>query len=507
MSVIGTLAVNVVAKTNQFAKDMQNARKTTRDFGKEVDDTSKMMRTFGRLMTGGLIIGGAAKLTGSLMQTAQQLDHVAKTAAKLGIATDQLQGLTHAAELSGVSSNKLEMAMQRLTRRTAEAAQGTGEAVKAFAELGLNAAEMNKLSPDQLLGKVADAMQGVTSESNKVRLAFKLFDAEGVDLVNMLKDGSAGLEKMKAEAAALGLTVSGDQLAKVEKFNDEMTRLRSLFDGAKMQMVIDITPAASEAVEGLRLVLDTAKNDKGFVGGFTKGAGQVWDSYRKMNVLTKLNPFRASDAAVRGIGTSMGGGDAAMTEAEWNARARLHDTSFFLRENGLTGKQNSLDVKKSASQTAMDLVMKDINSIREGITGEQSAAKRTLQDRIFGNNNITNKLRGAAGGLGSMLEAMPKIDQDGLQAMGNKMFFQRMAHGLGFGVGGSKGDPRQMFDAQMGAGGALEYGSAAAFSALRKNMNPNVQISKDQLAEQKRHTVLLTKIAEQEPIEIVNEGV
>lgn len=500
MSVIGTLAVNVVAKTNQFAKDMQNARKTTRDFGKEVDDTSKMMRTFGRLMTGGLIIGGAAKLTGSLMQTAQQLDHVAKTAAKLGIATDQLQGLTHAAELSGVSSNKLEMAMQRLTRRTAEAAGGTGEAVKAFAELGLNAAEMNKLSPDQLLGKVADAMQGVTGESDKVRLAFKLFDAEGVDLVNMLKDGSAGLEKMKAEAAALGLTVSGDQLAKVEKFNDEMTRLRSLFDGAKMSLLIDIAPAASEAVEGLRLVLDSIPKDikEGAAG---KAVKPLFEGPNERNSIQ----YRMWDSVFRGWGAGMGGNDAAMTDAEWNARARRSEQALFRQDNGLNGKSFQ-KVQLDASQTAMDLVMSDINSMREGITGEQSAAKRTLQDRIFGNNNITNKLRGAAGGLGSMLEAMPKIDQDGLQAMGNKMFFQRMAHGLGFGVGGSKGDPRQMFDAQMGAGGALEYGSAAAFSALRKNMNPNVQISKDQLAEQKRHTVLLTKIAEQEPMEIISEG-
>ena len=142
MSVIGTLAVNVVAKTSQFAKDMQNARKTTRDFGKEVDDTSKTMRTFGRLMTGGLIIGGAAKLTGSLMDTARSIDHIAKTANKLGITSEKLQGLSYAAELSGVSSSKLEMSMQRLVRRTAEAANGTGEAVSAYKELGLNANQL-----------------------------------------------------------------------------------------------------------------------------------------------------------------------------------------------------------------------------------------------------------------------------------------------------------------------------------------------------------------------------
>ncbi|MCA9200144.1 MAG: hypothetical protein KDA87_21545, partial [Planctomycetales bacterium] len=356
------------------------------------------------------------------------------------------------------------------------------------------------LSPDQIFYRVADAMKGVDGQANKVRLAFKLFDSEGVDLVNTLEGGSESLKKLQKEAKELGIVFNSQEAKQIEKFNDEMTKLSKLFEGAKMSLVIDIAPEVLGTVESLQKIYSLIKNDlmeSPILRPLAEGPN------RKNSFM-----YRWYEDKMMKAGHNMGGGDAAMTEEEWNARARRSDTSLFLRENGLTGKQNSLDVKKSASQTAMDMVMADIKSMQDSLVGgEQSAAKRTLQDRIFGNNNITNKLRGAAGGLGNMLEAMPKIDQDGLQSMGNKMFFQRMAHGLGFGVGGSKGGPRQMFDAQMGAGGALEYGSAAAFSALRKNMNPNVQISKEQLAEQKRQSAYLAKIAEKEPIELVEEGV
>ena len=55
-------------------------------------------------------------------------DELAKTADKLGVTTTALAGLRHAAELTGVSTGTMDMAMQRFTRRAAEAAQGTGEA-------------------------------------------------------------------------------------------------------------------------------------------------------------------------------------------------------------------------------------------------------------------------------------------------------------------------------------------------------------------------------------------
>ncbi|HET9337198.1 MAG TPA: hypothetical protein VFO12_12420 [Sphingomicrobium sp.] len=86
------------------------------------------------------------------------------------------------------------MALQRFTRRAAEAAQGTGEAKDALAQMGIALRDQsgNLRRSEDLLGDIADAFALIEDPAERVRLAFKLFDSEGVALVNLLSDGRLG---------------------------------------------------------------------------------------------------------------------------------------------------------------------------------------------------------------------------------------------------------------------------------------------------------------------------
>jgi hypothetical protein len=179
-------------------------------------------------------------------------DELAKTADKLGVTTTALAGLRHAAELTGVSTGTMDMAMQRFTRRAAEAAQGTGEAKGALQELGINAEDLVKLPLDQQMSVVADSMAGVEKQSDKVRLAMKLFDSEGVALVNTLGGGSEALEKMTSEAEQLGITLSRTDTAQMEAANDALTRLKAVFTGLTNQLSLAFAPIITFVADGLR---------------------------------------------------------------------------------------------------------------------------------------------------------------------------------------------------------------------------------------------------------------
>ncbi len=179
-------------------------------------------------------------------------DELAKTADKLGVTTTALAGLRHAAELTGVSTGTMDMAMQRFTRRAAEAAQGTGEAKGALQELGINAEDLVKLPLDQQMSVVADSMAGVEKQSDKVRLAMKLFDSEGVALVNTLGGGSEALEKMTAEAEQLGITLSRTDTAQMEAANDSLTRLKAVFTGLTNQLSLAFAPIITFVADGFR---------------------------------------------------------------------------------------------------------------------------------------------------------------------------------------------------------------------------------------------------------------
>ena len=202
--------------------------------------------------------GVAAGIAALTKMSMQNIDNLAKTADKIGITTQALGGLRHAAELTGVSASTMDMAMQRLTRRVSEAANGTGEAKDALIELGINAEILEQLPLDKQMEVIADRMKGVEKQSDKVRLAMKLFDSEGVAVVNTLASGSAGLKIMAKEADALGITVGRVDAAKIEMANDAGTRAKGVFTGLGNQLAVAFSPIIGEvATKFHQAALDT----------------------------------------------------------------------------------------------------------------------------------------------------------------------------------------------------------------------------------------------------------
>ena len=177
-------------------------------------------------------------------------DSLAKTADKIGVTTEALAGMRHAAELTGVSTQTMDMALQRFTRRASEAAIGTGEAQGALKELGINAEDLVKLPLDKQMEVVADAMGGLSTQSDRVRIAMKLFDSEGVALVNTLGGGSAALREMIAEAELLGLALSRTDTAQIEAANDAFTRAKGVITGLFNQISLNLAPILKVLADG-----------------------------------------------------------------------------------------------------------------------------------------------------------------------------------------------------------------------------------------------------------------
>ena len=194
---------------------------------------------------------GAGGLTLLVRQSLLATDALSKTASKIGTTTEALSSLQYAGKLTGVEVNVMNMALQRFSRRASEAAQGTGEAKGAIRELGIDARELVKLPLDERMLVLADAFQGVQSESDKLRIAFKLFDSEGAALVNTLSQGRGGLAAMLGEAKALGVVMSSEAAQGVEDANEEFLKLNSIFKGILDQTTAALAPALKFIVESI----------------------------------------------------------------------------------------------------------------------------------------------------------------------------------------------------------------------------------------------------------------
>jgi hypothetical protein len=211
---------------------------------------------------------------GAVSEQMEKMDKTTKTADKIGATTEGLGRLQFAGKLTGVQIEKTNMALQRMVRRIAEAAEGTGEAQGALKELGVDAQALAKLKAEDQFLAIADAMDRVQDQSQRVRLAFKLFDSEGVDLVNTLALGREGIERLGNEADRLGITFDRVDAAKIEMANDAITKMSAAWEGVKTQIAIDVAP------------LVTALSDK-FVSAAVNGedmgtrVGRVLDSLQE----------------------------------------------------------------------------------------------------------------------------------------------------------------------------------------------------------------------------------
>ncbi|MEW8230346.1 MAG: hypothetical protein AB2745_08485 [Candidatus Thiodiazotropha endolucinida] len=215
--------------------------KASRDYGNSIGKMSGLLKTLVPVAT----IAGLASVVKSTLNAA---DSIGKLSTRIGASTEALSEYRHVADLSGVQFNQLTIGWQRQTRRIAEAAQGTGEARNALKELGLEATSLARLKPEDQFEAIAKAMEGVGSQSDRVRLGMKLWDSEGVALLQTMKGGASAIAEMREEARELGLSMSGEQVQAAEDANDAWTRMTASAKGLTDQLVLKLAPGITQVI-------------------------------------------------------------------------------------------------------------------------------------------------------------------------------------------------------------------------------------------------------------------
>jgi hypothetical protein len=179
-------------------------------------------------------VAGVSAFGALVARSIETADNARKTAQAIGITTETLTGLRHAADLSGVSNEELEQGLAKLARASSDAAAGLATQKAAFDSLGVAVTDSEgKLRPQrELLGDMAERFATMEDGTRKTALAQEVFGRAGTKLIPMLNQGRAGLAAMTDEAARLGLVIDDDTAAAAEEFGDNLTRLKGVFTGA-----------------------------------------------------------------------------------------------------------------------------------------------------------------------------------------------------------------------------------------------------------------------------------
>lgn len=337
---------------------------------------------------------GATGFTLLVRQSLLATDALSKTANKIGTTTEALRKLQFAANLSGVETATLNMAMQRFTRRLSEAARGTGEAQGALKELNIDARALQQLPLDEQMLQLSRAFGDVGTESDKVRLAFKLFDSEGVALVNMLKAGENNLRGFFDQAEAVGIVMSGKAAKGVEAANDAFFVLSSIFKGILDQTTAALAPALEYIAESLSSTLVAFGEAQGgftavgktiasnLIGAFSFAAKGIFEILN--NIIDAYNKVNRAVIDVALVVDRRGLAALEREQAAMDELIRIRNKSFVDRET-LTKKEYNL--LKKANEDGLVLEQDFADAALE-IERQLAEKRQEIQQRVANREGI-----------------------------------------------------------------------------------------------------------------------
>ena len=205
------------------------------------------------LITGIGITVLTKKFVDLTLAQAKLQDETIKAARGFGIQVEQMVSLGRSFELGGASLVELNTGMRRLTRNTFDAAAGTGEAKKAFDELGVAVknADGTLRNANDIIFDIADSFQKLEDGTKKSALAQLIFGRAGGRLINTLNLGSEALIRQRKEAEKLGIIFSKEGAVAAEEFNDAITDLGFAFQGAFRELGDELLPQVTKGIKDL----------------------------------------------------------------------------------------------------------------------------------------------------------------------------------------------------------------------------------------------------------------
>lgn len=244
-------------------------------FGKtaerEGEKTSESWNKIGKSV--GLVAAAAAATAAVMVKSAiDTADATGKAADKLGMTTESFSALAYAAKTTAdITRDNFGQAMRMMVDNLSQAAQGTGLAKNAIADLGLNARQLAEMGPEKAILAISDALEKIPNQGDRVRIAMDVF--RNSDMVNALRGGSEGLREMMSEAQRLNQVIGNDTTRQADAFNDNIDRLKASASGLAMTVASSLLPALNALLDRLNkavgatntLSVDLLQKDKEFL--------------------------------------------------------------------------------------------------------------------------------------------------------------------------------------------------------------------------------------------------
>jgi len=312
---------------------------------------------FAAAIAGSAIVGGLGAIVKKSIDAGDELFNLQ---AKTGIAANALIGLGNAAKLADVDQAALGKGLTKLSVNLVKAAEGNNGLAQKFKALGVSIKDSNGqvVPADKALKQIADRFADMPDGAQKAAAAVALFGKSGADLIPLLNEGAASMEKFTYK-------VGEDFAARSDLFNDTITELGIKTQGFGLELTDALLPALQSILEVFGDLFDTDQDWTALfkvIEGVIRGlAVAIYTVVKAVDVLIK-NVVAAVQAAGQALSGDFGAAWDTITsrvssgiEEQKKILADLNKLAFGSAPSPGTGRRTSgrnMDLDTSSSDAS-----------------------------------------------------------------------------------------------------------------------------------------------------------
>lgn len=224
-----------------------------------------------------LVVAAVVKAEKALIDISKEAGAAAAEILKLSSVTGQsaesIQEFDYAAEMIGVSSDRIRDSLKETTNKMQEARDGNEATAAAYAKLGVSITDANGnlRSAEDVFYDTIDALGQMENRTERDALAMDLMSESAQELNPLIDAGSGALKKYADEAHDMGYVLDNEALTALTEVDDAYQRLQKSQESAKNQLSAEFAPYLTEFYEKItKLIKDggQAMKESGLVDSF-----------------------------------------------------------------------------------------------------------------------------------------------------------------------------------------------------------------------------------------------
>ncbi|HBO81687.1 MAG TPA: hypothetical protein DD502_26520, partial [Cupriavidus sp.] len=182
---------------------------------------------------------------------------IKRTSAVLGVSTGDLQAYRGAAKLAGLSAEDMTGSLKSLGTTIEDATFGRNQdALVMMHKFGISLHKTKDGAVDATRA-LRDVSNAIVAQKGNVQAQSLIARAFGVEaLLPMLQKGGVGIDELVDKARKLGLVLSGEQLDKGERFNQNLLKLEASATRLKNSFGESMAPAVERVINAVGRLVD-----------------------------------------------------------------------------------------------------------------------------------------------------------------------------------------------------------------------------------------------------------